>query len=324
MRVGLTGGTGVVGGAVLRHLQSAGHEVRAVARSGGAADRLVGEGAEALPGDVTDHTALVRAFDGCEVVYHVAGVNEMCSRDPAAMYRVNVDGTRTVLRACAAAGVRRMVLTSSAVTIGEERGVVATEDTPHRGRYLSRYERSKHHAEQVAFSEDSPVEVVSVNPSSFQGPGRATGTGRIILGVLQGRIRFLVESDVTIVDIDDCARGHLLAAERGRPGERYLLSGFTMRVSEAVDLAAGMLGRPVSTRMLPLPVAWAGSALVAAPFYLARRPPPLCPEMVRVIAHGHRHDGSRATRELGLEYTSATETLSRMVEWFRREGMLTA
>lgn len=307
---------------MLRHLIADGHEVAAVARSDRAAEAVGRTGARPVRGEVTDHPAMTAAFSGCEVVYHVAGRNEMCSPDPAAMYRVNVDGTRTVLRACAEAGVRRMVLTSSANTIGEAKGAVAREDTPHRGHYLSRYERSKHHAEQVALSEDTPVEVVAVNPSSVQGPGRATGTGRLILQVLRGRLPVLIESDVTLVDIDDCARGHLLAAERGRPGERYLLSGFTTSVSEAVDMAAGILGRAVTTRMLPIPVAWVGAVALAGVARLTRRPPSFCPEMVRVIAHGHRHDGSKATRELGLEYTPAEETIARMVEWFRSEGLL--
>lgn len=322
MTVTVTGGSGVVGGAVVRHLVAAGETVRAVARSEAAARRLSDLGAAPVVGTVTDHGAMAEAFAGSDVVYHVAGVNEMCSRDPDTMYRVNVEGTRTVLRACAAAGVRRMVLTSSAATIGEEKGVVATEVTHHRGHYLSEYERSKHHAEQVIFAESTPVEVVAVNPSSVQGPGRATGTGRLILQILTGRLPFVVESDVTLVDIDDCARGHLLAAHRGRPGERYLLSGFITTVSNAVDIAAAVLGRPVEARVLPIPLAWAGAAIVDAMSRLTRRRPPLCPEMVRVISHGHRHDGSKATRELGLEYTPAEVTIARMVEWFRAEGLM--
>src|SRR5690606_19556654 len=158
----------------------------------------------------------------------------------------------------------RMVLTSSATTIGERKGEVATEETAHRGYYLSEYEKSKHHAEQVAFAEKTRVEVVAVNPSSVQGPGRATGTGKLILSVLKGKLPFLVESVVSMVDIDDCAAGHRLAALHGRPGERYILSGFTTTVSEAVDMAASILGRPVRARLLPIGVAWAGSAGVAA------------------------------------------------------------
>lgn len=322
MTVALTGGTGVVGAAVLRHLVEAGEEVRALARSSRSATVVSENGARAVSGDIMDHGALVEAFSGCEVVFHVAGVNEMCSRNPEHMYRVNVDGSRAVLRASAAAGVRRLVYTSSAVTIGEGAGVVASENTPHRGSYLSAYERSKHHAERAMMGEKTPVEVVAVNPSSVQGPGRSSGTGEIILRVLGGRMPVLVESQVSIVDIDDCARGHLLAAQRGVPGERYLLSGFTTNVSAAVSMAAEEMGREIHARLMPMWVAGLGARGVEAIARLRRRRPELCLEMIRVISHGHSYDGSRAHRELGLDYTAPHETIRRLVEWFRAEGLL--
>lgn len=321
-RVAVTGGSGVVGGAVVRQLLDRGATVTALARSGPARERLATLGASPVSGDVMNPDSLVEAFRGCDVVFHVAGVNEMCSRDPARMYEVNVEGTRHVIRSAKAAGVRRVVLTSSAATIGEEEGQVATERTPHRGYYLSDYERSKHHAELAAFGEAGTVEVVAVNPSSVQGPGRATGTGKIILSLLRGKLPFIIESDITLVDIDDCARGHLLAAERGQTGERYLLSGFTTTVTGAITLAGEVMGRELSTRVLPLGVARAGAATVAAVSRLAGRQPAFCPEMIRVVAHGHIHDGTRATRELGLAYTPAEETIRRLVDWFRTEGML--
>ena len=322
MTVALTGGSGVVGSAVLRQLVAAGEEVRALARSSSSAGVVTAGGATAVSGDLLDHQALIDTFSGCDVVYHAAGVNEMCSRNPEWMYRINVDGSRAVLRACAAAGVRRLVYTSSAVTIGEPAGVIATEKTSHRGSYLSHYERSKHHAEQAVLGETTPVEVVAVNPSSVQGPGRSSGTGEIILRVLSGRLPVLVESTVSIVDIDDCARGHLLAGETGLPGERYLLSGFTTTVSAAVSLAADALGREVDVKLVPTWLAGLGAGAVEAGARLRRRRPRLCREMVRVVAHGHSYDGSRATRELGLEYTAPNETLRRLVQWLVAEDLL--
>lgn len=322
MKVAVTGGSGVVGTALVRHLVADGDQVGALARSPGSTAAVEALGATAIAGDIMDTGSLREAFSGCEVVYHVAGINEMCSLDPDRMHRVNVDGTRNVVRACQAAGVRRMVLTSSAAAIGEEKGEVATESTPHRGHYLSEYEKSKHHSERLAFAEAGDLEVVAVNPSSVQGPGRATGTGKIILQVLTGKLPLLIESQVSMVDIDDCARGHLLAARHGTPGERYLLTGFTTSVSGAVAMAGEVLGREVNVRMLPLPVAWAGAAVIGAVGRVRGKRPPFCPEMIRVVSHGHLHDGSRATRELGLTYTPARETITRMVEWFRSEGLL--
>lgn len=322
MKVAVTGGSGVVGTALVRHLVAEGDQVAALARSPQSAAAVEAMGATALGGDIMDPGSLKDAFSGCEVIYHVAGINEMCSLDPDRMHRVNVVGTRNVVRACRAAGVRRMVLTSSAAAIGEEKGEVATESTPHRGHYLSEYEKSKHHSERLAFAEAGELEVVAVNPSSVQGPGRATGTGKIILQVLTGKLPLLIESQVSMIDIDDCARGHLLAARHGTPGERYLLSGFTTSVSGAVAMAGEVLGREVNVRMLPLPVAWAGAAVIGAIGRVRGKRPPFCPEMIRVVSHGHLHDGSRATRELGLTYTPARETITRMVDWFRSEGLL--
>src|SRR5690606_20767490 len=140
--------------------------------------------------------------------------------------------------------------------------------------------------------------------------------GKIILQVLTGKLPLLIESQVSMIDIDDCARGHLLAARHGTPGERYLLSGFTTSVSGAVAMAGEVLGREVNVRMLPLPVAWAGAAVIGAIGRVRGKRPPFCPEMIRVVSHGHLHDGSRATRELGLTYTPARETITRMVDWF--------
>ncbi|MGA7272143.1 MAG: NAD-dependent epimerase/dehydratase family protein [Acidimicrobiia bacterium] len=318
----ITGGTGVVGAAVLRHLVESGDEVRGLSRSQASDGAVATLGARPVRGDVLDHSALLDAFSGCEIVYHVAGINEMCSTDPDRMYRVNVEGSRNVVRACAAAGVRRLVYTSSAVTIGEEAGVRANEETPHRGTYLSAYERSKHHAERVVFAERTPVEVVAVNPSSVQGPGRATGTGGLILDVLAGRLPFLIEATVSMVDIDDCARGHLLAARNGVPGRRYILSGFTTTVSEAVEGAAAVLGRPVEVRLAPIWLVRAAVATVHAGARMIGRRLPVCPEMIRVVSHGTDYDGSLAERELNLEYTPADETISRMVNWFRDQGLL--
>src|SRR5690606_38967861 len=139
------------------------------------------------------------------------------------LYRANVDGTRNMVAAAGAAGVRRVVYTSSAATIGEPAGTIATERTRHRGHWLSHYERSKHEAERVAVAAAARagVELVAVNPASVQGPGRTRGTAKILIAALNGRLRLVVASRLSVVDVADCAEGHLLAESRGEPGERY-------------------------------------------------------------------------------------------------------
>jgi dihydroflavonol-4-reductase len=322
VKAAVTGGSGVVGQALVRHLVGEGHGVVALARSKHASDVLEGLGADTMQGDVLDPRSLVPLVAGCEVVFHVAGVNEMCSRDPGHMDRVNVEGTLNVKRAAQTAHVPRMVHTSSAVTVGEAPGTVATEATAHRGSYLSRYERSKHLSELAFFEEPGELEVVAVNPSSVQGPGRAGGTGRLFIELVNGTLPFVVATTFSIVDIDDCARGHLLAATRGVSGERYLLSGASLDMGAALDLLAAVTGRRPRPRVLPGWVAAVGAGVVEAGSRLVGARPRLCREMVRVLRAGHVYDGTRATRDLGLAYTPVEETLRRSIEWFRGEGLL--
>ena len=322
MKVGVTGGSGVVGRALIRHLVGEGHQVVALSRSIVAAAALERLGATPVEGDVLDPRTLRPLAEGKDWVFHVAGINEMCSPDPDLMDLVNIQGTRNVLEACRSAGVGRMVHTSSAAAVGETHGTLGTEDSRHRGSYLSRYERSKHLSEKLLFEEAGDLDAVAVNPSSVQGPGRATGTGKLILDLLNERLQFLVETTVSIVDIDDCARGHVLAAEHGVGGQRYILNGSSSPISKLVDLFNEVTGRDLAPRFLPGWMASAGATPIELGSRVARRRPPICREMVRVLRAGHAYDGSRATRELGLVYTPLETTISRTVDWFREEGLL--
>jgi dihydroflavonol-4-reductase len=323
-RAFLTGGSGFVGGALLDGLREQGDEVVALARSDAAAAALSDRGATVVRGDTLDEDALVAGMDSCDIVYHVAGINTMCPEDPVEMIHVNVRGAETAVRAAGRAGIERLVLTSSAASLGEERGTVGTETSPHRGSYMSVYERSKHEGEIAALAAAGPagVQVVSVNPSSVQGPGRAGGTGRIMIAYLNGRLRAFVNTNISIVDVRDCVRGHLLAAEKGVPGERYVLNGVTLRADEALEIVASMTGVRESPRFLPPAVATGVAALAEAGFKLARRHPPVCRAMVRTLLHGHRYDGSRAARELGFAYTPVRDTFARTIEWALAEGLV--
>jgi dihydroflavonol-4-reductase len=261
---------------------------------------------------------------GCELAYHVAGVNTLCPDDPAELFHVNVRGAEAAVRAAARAGVPRVVLTSSAAALGEAEGTVGSEQSPHRGSYLSVYERSKREGEDAAFAvaERTGVELVSINPSSVQGPGRAGGTGRILIAYLNGRLRAFVNTHISLVDIADCVEGHLLGAQRGRSGERYVLSGAAITSREALALVAQLSGVRHRVAILPPVAARAAGAAIEQAFRARGRTPPVCREMVRTLLHGHRYDGSRATRELGLRYTPVAETLRRTIEWATAEGLV--
>jgi dihydroflavonol-4-reductase len=322
MKAAVTGGSGVVGSAVVRHLVEAGHEVRALARSGESERRLRDLGAEPVPGDILDGTSVHHLVEDCQWVFHVAGVNELCPRNPELMWTVNVDGTRIVLDACAGAGVERMIHTSSAVVIGETSGTIATETSSHRGHFLSEYERSKWEAERIALRRTHPFEVVAVNPSSVQGPGRVTGTGALFLAAARGRLPFAIEATFSIVDIDDCARGHLLAAERGEPWQRYLLSGATLTTRQVFSKLGALTGRRWRPWYVRSEVLKAIAPAVDVAFRLVGGQSPLCAESARVLTAGSRYDGSLAATELGLHYTAVDETLRRTLEWFGAEGLI--
>jgi dihydroflavonol-4-reductase len=325
-RVFLTGGSGLIGGALATRLVERGDELVALARSDATERALAARGARVVRGDVLDEDALAAGMADCALVYHVAGINTLCPSDPAALIHVNVRGAESAVRAAARAGVPRVVLTSSAAALGEAAGSVGREDSPHRGSYLSVYERSKHEGEVAAFAtaRRAGVELVSINPSSVKGPGRAGGTGRIMIAYLNGRLRAFVDTQISIVDIADCVEAHVLGAERGRDGERYVICGATIGAREALEIVTELSGVDYRVRLLPPPVARAAGALVETAFQAVGRTPPVCREMVRTLLHGHRYDGSRATCELGLTYTPIADTFRRTIEWAARAGLIKA
>ena len=323
MTVLVTGGTGVVGTPVVRYLVESGREVRGLARSEASATMLADMGAAPVRGDICSPDSLVKAVAGCDVVYHVAGLVSFCPQFPDRLYQVNVEGTRNVVRAARRAGVRRLVHTSSVVAVGEKPGTVGSESTPHRGYYLSHYGRSKHQAEMAAFAEAGDMEVVVVNPSSVQGGGRATGSGGLLLQAVNGRFKYLVDTPISIVDTDDCAQGHLAAEQRGLAGQRYILSGFTLSLRQAVALMSDLTRRRYRIRFIPRGLL-APAGLVADTVGQYVDSVPFCRETVHLMRYGASYDGSRARWELGLEYRSPRETFTRALESFRAAGLTDA
>jgi dihydroflavonol-4-reductase len=323
-RVFITGASGFLGRAICTLLVEQGRDVGALARSDEAAEVIAGMGARVHRGDILNEDSLPPAMEGYEVVYHVAGVNAFCLTDPSPLYRGNVIGSHNVVAAAHKTGIVRIIYTSSAATIGERKGTVGSEASAHRGSWLTHYERSKFEAEAAVLRSAgrAGIDVVSVNPASVQGPGRTSGTARLLIDYANGKLKVALDTTMSIVDIEDCAKGHVLAEANGEPGARYILSGATLKVSEAIALMAEITGIEHSPRMLPPALARAGAYGAELWGRLTRRRPSFCREIVATLLHGHAYDASLSRRQLGLVYSPVEECLTKAIAWYRGRGLI--
>ena len=322
--VAVTGATGVLGRHLTSRLIGQGRSVRAIVRSDASAEVARGLGAEAVRADIVTGEGLRDALWGTGTLFHLAAVNETCVKDRRLLHTTNVDAVRTVVAAAGEAGTGRVVHTSSIAAIGEAAGIIGTESIQHNGEYLSEYARSKHLGEVAAVeaAEAAGVPLVSVNPASVQGPGRSTGSAEILIRALNTKRPRLIDSWVSLVDIEDCTAGHLAAEANGRAGERYILSGASVRIAELVDAVKESAGVDVDPRWIPEGAVRTLGRPAAAVIRALRPSAGLCPEVISTLLHGHRMDGSKAARDLGLAYTPLDTTIARTIEWFRSEGLV--
>jgi dihydroflavonol-4-reductase len=321
----VTGGTGFVGANVARELVAAGASVRVLARAGGDRRALEGVRVEFVDGDLLDRASVRNAVRGVQTVYHVAADYRLWTPDPAALYRTNVEGTRTVLEAAGEAGVSRVVHTSSVGALGiPDDGRPGTEDTPVTlADMVGHYKRSKFLAEQVARElAGRGLPVVIVNPSAPIGPWdvKPTPTGQMVVDFMRGRMIATVDTGLNIVHVRDVARGHLLAAERGKPGERYILGHRDLALADIFRLLAEITGgRPPRFRV-PYALAWLGAACFEGIAKLTRRPPAVPLTAVRMARKRMYFSPAKAVRELGLPQTDVRVALADAAAWFEAHG----
>ena len=329
MTVLVTGASGFVGSAVARCLIDAGFDVRALMRPDSDRRNIEGLAVEVAAGDLTDTASLERAVAGCRALFHVAADYRLWVRDPAPMFRANVDGTRHLMRAALAAGVERIVYTSSVATLGLRRdGQPADEDTPSAVTdMIGAYKRSKFLAEAEVrrMIEDDDLPAVIVHPSAPVGPRdvKPTPTGRMVLEAAMGRMPAYVDTGLNVVHVDDVARGHLLAFEKGALGERYVLGGEDMSLKRILDEIAAITGRPAPRVRLPhnliLPVAlvaeaWTRLSGGGEPFVTV--------DGVRMAKKRMYFSSAKARRTLGYDPRPAAEALADAIAWFRENGYL--
>src|SRR5919206_2431508 len=305
-KVLVTGATGFIGANVARLLVARGEDVRVLVRETSDRGNVAGLPVEVALGDLRDADSVRRAVRGCARVFHVAADYRFWARDPQELYRSNVDGTVNVLEACLAEGVERVVHTSTVGTIGlAALPAPCDETTPLApGQLTSHYKRSKLAAEQAVLAcAARGLPVVVVNPSAPVGPwdAKPTPTGQIIVDFVRRRLPAVVDTRLNIVHVRDVAEGHLLAAERGRPGERYILGHRNMTLSEIAIELAEITGLPAPRVRLPYAVAWtAGAISTAVANWVTHRPPTVALEAVKMARRRMFFDASKAGRELGL------------------------
>lgn len=325
MRCLVTGAAGFIGSHVARALLARGHEVRALHLPQDDLRNLRGLPLERCPGDVTDPASLAAATRGCQRVFHLAAVFAVWARDPGIYQRVNVGGTREVLRAAREAGVERVVVTSSIARFGGQGpGRRASEDSPFAlGATGDPYAQSKRDMHELALAAAREQDVVLVAPTGPIGPGDVgpTPTGRLLLRAAASPAAVVVRAGVEVADVRDMAEGHVLAAERGQRGACYLLGGHDVTLLELARLSRALAGNdPRRVLVLPFALARPLARAAVACARLGGPAPPFTPASVRIAALGLRADPARAVRELGLPVRPLAHSLLDALCWWAREG----
>ncbi|MGD0091770.1 MAG: hopanoid-associated sugar epimerase [Planctomycetota bacterium] len=321
----VTGASGFVGNHVVRALVQRGQPVRILVRPSSKLAWLNGLPAlEKSIGDLRDRASLDAAVKGCEALYHVAADYRFDVSNPAEVYKSNVEGTRNLLEAAGNAGVKRIVYTSTVGCVGFLKDGLANEDTPVTlDMMVGTYKRTKFQAEEVARQlAQAGLPVVIVNPTTPIGEydARPTPTGAMILRFLKRQMPAVVDTGLNLIDVRDCAAGHLLAAERGRVGERYLLGCKNFTLLEITQALSRISGVPVPRFRLPYAVAYLAAFCDTKLALLRGKTPGISLEGVRMAKKRMWVDCGKAVKELGLPQTPPEEALARAVEWYRQNG----
>jgi dihydroflavonol-4-reductase len=325
MKIFITGATGFVGAHVARMAAAQGAELRVLARASSRLQNLP-EGADVVVGDLRAPEGFAAALRGCDALIHVAADYRLWVPDPAEMYKANVEGTRELLRLAREAGVRRVVYTSSVATMGFKRdGTVVDEETPvSEADMIGHYKRSKWMAEQVAMEASrAGQKVMILNPTTPIGAldTKPTPTGRIVVDFLNRNFPAYVDTGLNLVDVDEIARMHLVALERGTPGERYILGGENLTLKQILDRLAAITGLPSPTMKVPHAVAMAFAYFdETVTGKLRGKEPRATVEAVQMGRKMMFASSAKAERELGLRVMSVDSALRSACAWFFKNG----
>jgi dihydroflavonol-4-reductase len=319
----LTGATGFLGSAVARELLNDGRNLKLLVRENSNTSNIDELDCEVCYGDLRDRESLKSALVGCNTLYHAAAYYSLWSCDKQLIYDINVHGTRNILESALEAGIEKVVYTSTVGCIGlSEDGSPTDENHPMNIKTLCNdYKFSKYQAEQVAlelFGKGLPV--VIVNPSTPVGPRdiKPTPTGKIILDFLNRKMPAYIDTGLNLIDVTDCARGHLLAEEKGKPGERYILGNKNMSLKEILLSLEALTGLKAPRVKIPYWVAYAtGMACELISNSVTHQPPPVPLAGVKMAKYFMYFDASKAVKELGLPQNPVESALSQAVIWFQ-------
>ena len=321
----VTGATGFIGANVVRALLAADTAVRVLVRRGSDTHNLAGLPVEIVHGDVRDSASLRPALQGCHTLYHVAAYYSLWTPHPEDMYATNVQGTRNLLQVALDLGVQKVVYTSSVATIGLPDDGAPGDETMQLAveHAIGHYKRSKILAEQAALTFcQQGLPLVVVNPAAPIGPWdiKPTPTGKIIVDFLRRKMPAYVDTGLNIVDVRDVARGHLLAAQHGKVGERYILGCRNMTLREILLLAAAASGLPAPRWQIPYGVALAAGYACEGLARLTGKPPLVPLAGVRMARRPMYFTAQKAVRELSLPQSPVAEAMWQAVHWFREHG----
>ncbi len=326
MKAFITGATGFVGSHVARALAAEGAELRLLVRATSRKDNIADLRAETVVGDLREPESLKKAMTGCEYVFHVAADYRLWVRDPQEMYRANVEGTQAIIQAAQQSGVRRVIYTSSVATMGfTKEGHIAAEDSPVSIKdMVGHYKRSKFMAEEIALEAGRKgANVVVVNPTTPIGEFdiKPTPTGRIVVDFLKRKFPAYVDTGLNVADVKEVARGHLLAMERARPGERYILGGENLTLKQILDKLAALTGLPSPKMKVPHTVAM-GFAVFDQFFtgMIMGKEPRATIDAVKMGRKKMFASSAKAERELGYKVLPVEDALRRAIEWFQAHG----
>lgn len=330
MNIFVTGATGYIGNNLAHRLAGEGHQVNALCRSANKSGLLNHKNIRIFDGDITDYNSVLKAMQGCEQVYHLAAFARVWAKDNSTFYRMNVEGTKNVLDAARAAGVKKVVFTSTAGVLGPSGSKPVTEDDARIGEVMNAYEETKTQAETLCreYCDQYKMHIVTVNPPRVYGPGiesESNAVTRLIKLFLKGKWRIMPgdgKRTGSYVHVDDVVNGHILAMEKGRSRQRYILSGVNASYIEFFDIIMKLTGKRIKLYNFPVWLMMFSSYCLMGYTKLTGKAPLLTPKWVKKYLYDWSLSCEKAQSELGYTYRPLEEGLRETIEWVKKNNPL--